>query len=184
LKYSLFINGGLQNSLLFLENLREGEEHMGNSNSNSGRRGGGRLTSEATQSLVLEMASLTRAGLEPGLLARTTLHYGEELFPVELTIDIRGENAGFIDFAHDSREAYRLGYACQRETRTDRLMRKAQRLHRGLGGKGDPLEEDAPEKPKGMQWRTYERKLAAWTEAKDEGHRLRSPPARTPYHSC
>jgi hypothetical protein len=29
----------------------------------------------------------------------------------------------------------------------------------------DPLEEDAPEKPKGMQWRTYERKLAAWTEA-------------------
>ena len=37
-------------------------------------------------------------------------------------------------------------------------MRKARRLHRELGGKGDPLEEDAPEKPKGMQWRTYERK--------------------------
>jgi hypothetical protein len=44
-------------------------------------------------------------------------------------------------------------------------MRRARRLHRGLGGKGDPLEEDAPEKPKGMHWRTYERKLAAWTEA-------------------
>jgi hypothetical protein len=167
-------------------------------NFNSGRRGA-RPTSDATQSLVLEMASLTRAGLEPGLLARTTLHYGEEHFPVELTIDTRGENAGFIDFAHDtrntrsperisyriwlnwsqphyggrrywfccpgtgkraaklflprgghqflSREAYRLGYACQRETRTDRLMRKARRLHRELGGKGDPLEEDAPEKP-------------------------------------
>ena len=43
-------------------------------------------------------------------------------------------------------------------------MRKARRLHRDLGGYGDPLEEDAPEKPKGMQWRTYERKLA-WTEA-------------------
>ena len=44
-------------------------------------------------------------------------------------------------------------------------MRKARRLHRELGGKGDPLEEDAPEKPKGMHWRTYERKQAAWTEA-------------------
>jgi hypothetical protein len=48
---------------------------------------------------------------------------------------------------------------------TDRLIRKARRVHRALGGKGDPLEEDAPEKPKGMHWRTYERKLAAWTEA-------------------
>jgi hypothetical protein len=132
------------------------------------------------------MASLTRAGLEPGLLARTTLHYGEEQFPVELTIDTRGEDAGFIDFAHDtrdtrsperisyriwltssqpnygggaigsaapgraaaaklflplgghqflSREAYRLGYACQRETRTDRLMHKARRVHRAIGAK-------------------------------------------------
>jgi hypothetical protein len=44
-------------------------------------------------------------------------------------------------------------------------MRKARRVHRALGGKGDPLEEDAPDKPKGMHWRTYERKLAAWTEA-------------------
>jgi hypothetical protein len=50
------------------------------------------------------MASLTRAGLEPGLLARTTLHFGEEHFPVELTIDTRGEDAGFIDFAHDTRD--------------------------------------------------------------------------------
>jgi hypothetical protein len=44
-------------------------------------------------------------------------------------------------------------------------MRKARRIHRALGGKGDPLEGGAPEKPKGMHWRTYERKLAAWTEA-------------------
>src|SRR5262249_31804130 len=64
-----------------------------------------------------------------------------------------------------SREAYRLCYACQRGTQTDRLMSKAHRVHRALGRKGDPLEEDAPDKPKGMQWRTYERKLAAWTEA-------------------
>jgi hypothetical protein len=44
-------------------------------------------------------------------------------------------------------------------------MGKARRVHRALGGKGDVLEEDAPEKPKGMHWLTYERKLAAWTEA-------------------
>ena len=50
------------------------------------------------------MASLTRAGLEPGLLAATTLHYGEEQFPIELTIDTRGEDAGFIDLAHDTRD--------------------------------------------------------------------------------
>jgi hypothetical protein len=50
------------------------------------------------------MASLTRAGLEPGLLAATTLHYGEEQFPVELTIDTLGEDAGFIDLAHDTRD--------------------------------------------------------------------------------
>ena len=53
------------------------------------------------------MASLTRAGFEPGLLARTTLRYGEEHFPVELTIDTRGEDAGFIDFAHDGGGRYR-----------------------------------------------------------------------------
>jgi hypothetical protein len=35
------------------------------------------------------MASLTRAGLEPGLLARTILRYGKEHFPVELTINAR-----------------------------------------------------------------------------------------------
>jgi hypothetical protein len=39
--------------------------------------------------------------------ARTTLHYGEEQFPVELTIDTRGEAAGFIDFAHDGGGRYR-----------------------------------------------------------------------------
>jgi hypothetical protein len=30
---------------------------------------------------------------------------------------------------------YQLGYACQRETRTDRLIRKARRVHRALGAK-------------------------------------------------
>jgi hypothetical protein len=64
-----------------------------------------------------------------------------------------------------SRQAYRLGYACQRETRSDRLMRKARKLHRALGGDGEAIDQEAPDKPKGMHWRTYERKLAAWTGA-------------------
>jgi hypothetical protein len=64
-----------------------------------------------------------------------------------------------------SRGAYRLGYVCQRQTRSDRLMRKARKLHRALGGDGESLGQDPPDKPKGMHWRTYERKLATWMAA-------------------
>ncbi len=62
-----------------------------------------------------------------------------------------------------SRSAYRLGYACQRENREDRLMRKAQKLHRQLGG--DWHDDDYPPKPKWQRWRTYERKVAALQRA-------------------
>jgi len=44
-------------------------------------------------------------------------------------------------------------------------MRKARKLHRALGGDGQDVDGDTPEKPKGMHWRTYERKLARWDEA-------------------
>ena len=37
------------------------------------------------------------------------------------------------------REAYGLGYACQRETRSSRVMHKARKLHRALGGDGIAL---------------------------------------------
>lgn len=66
-----------------------------------------------------------------------------------------------------SRHAYCLGYACQRESRSDRLMRRARKLHRALGGDGEALGQEAPPKPKGMRWRTYERKVAAWVAAED-----------------
>ena len=33
-----------------------------------------------------------------------------------------------------SRSAYRLGYACQRETYADRMVRKARKLHQQIGG--------------------------------------------------
>jgi hypothetical protein len=193
-------------------------------------RYGGRPTAEATQSYVISMARLTRAGIGPGLFGKATIPYGEEQFLVELTIDTRG-GAGFIDFAHETRDtsdpqpisyriylnwtrphyggrrywfccprtgrlaaklflplgghrflsrgAYRLGYACQRETRSDRLMRKSRKLHRALGGHGEALDGDIPEKPKGMHWRTYERKVAEWMAAEqraDEAWLLASAP--------
>ena len=58
-----------------------------------------------------------------------------------------------------SRQAYRLGYACQREVPHDRLLRRAQKLHLALGGDG--AVDFLPLKPKWMRWRTYERQVAA-----------------------
>jgi hypothetical protein len=64
-----------------------------------------------------------------------------------------------------SRQAYRLGYACQREDRFSRLQRRAAMLNRQLGGKGWSTWADPPAKPKWMRWRTYERKIAEWERA-------------------
>ena len=56
------------------------------------------------------------------------------------------------------RQAYRLGYACQREDRFSRLQRRAAALNRQLGGEGGSTWDIPPAKPKWMRWRTYERK--------------------------
>ena len=47
-------------------------------------------------------------------------------------------------------------------------MRKARKLHRALGGDGEGLGVEAPDKPKGMHWRTYERRVAAWIAAEEQ----------------
>src|SRR5690348_856700 len=76
-------------------------------------RYGGRPTAEATQSYVLTMASLTRAGIGPGLWGKVSYPFGGGEVPVELTIDTRGESPGFIDFAHetrDTRDPQPIGY--------------------------------------------------------------------------
>ena len=62
-----------------------------------------------------------------------------------------------------SRSTYRLGYISQRETRFDRLMQKAQKLHRQLDN--DWCDDDYPPKPKWQRWRTYERKVPALQRA-------------------
>lgn len=53
-----------------------------------------------------------------------------------------------------------LAYACQQESEPFRLLRKAQRLHRRLGGDGALDFGFYVPKPKGMHWRTYRRLIA------------------------
>ena len=61
-----------------------------------------------------------------------------------------------------SRQAYGLGYACQRENRFSRLQRRAAILNRQLGGEGWSTWDIPPTKPKWMRWRTYDRKISRW----------------------
>jgi hypothetical protein len=61
-----------------------------------------------------------------------------------------------------SRQAYRLGYACQREDRFSRLQRRAAKLNRQLGGEGWGSWDTPPGKPKWMRWRTYWKKYETW----------------------
>jgi hypothetical protein len=58
-----------------------------------------------------------------------------------------------------SRQGYGLGYACQREIAQCRAQRQAIKTYRALKGEGN-WRAGAPEKPKWMRWRTYDR-LAA-----------------------
>jgi hypothetical protein len=64
-----------------------------------------------------------------------------------------------------SRQAYKLGYACQREDRFSRLQRRAAMLNRQLGGKGWDTWDEPPDKPKWMRWRTYEEKYERWEQS-------------------
>jgi hypothetical protein len=68
-----------------------------------------------------------------------------------------------------SRQAYRLGYACQREDRF-RLQRRAAVLNRQLGGQGKRTWNVRPAKPKWMRWRTYARKIERWELAVEKAN--------------
>ncbi len=53
------------------------------------------------------------------------------------------------------RHCYSLAYESQREHRSSRLVRKAQKIRRRLGGEPG-FSYPFPAKPKGMHWRTYQ----------------------------
>lgn len=57
------------------------------------------------------------------------------------------------------RHCYRLAYACQRETESDRASRRADNLRRRLEWEPGFLNGEG-DKPKGMHWRTFERLTA------------------------
>lgn len=61
-----------------------------------------------------------------------------------------------------------IGYQSQRETRRARGLKKAARIRRQLGGTGE-YGEPVPDRPKGMQWRTYLRLLEEMAEAEWPG---------------
>jgi hypothetical protein len=63
-----------------------------------------------------------------------------------------------------SRRAYALAYQCQRESPLDRVMRKARKLHRRLGGDGGDY-ADPPPRPKRMRQPTYDRLWGQWAAA-------------------
>ena len=68
-----------------------------------------------------------------------------------------------------SRQAWRLGYQCQREAARDRPLERLFRLQKKLGcdrGLGA-----FPSRPKGMWQRTYERHLAQYWELEDAANR-------------
>ncbi len=66
-----------------------------------------------------------------------------------------------------SRQAHRLGYAVQRESRMDQAYRKAGKARAVIGG-GPNLSEKLPEKPKWMRWRTYWRHVDACQRAEQK----------------
>ena len=54
------------------------------------------------------------------------------------------------------RHCYDLRYKSQREDKTHRALRRAQKIRERLGGSANMM-KPLPEKPKGMHWSTYNR---------------------------
>jgi hypothetical protein len=66
-----------------------------------------------------------------------------------------------------SRQAYRLGYAVQRESASDRARRRARKARQRIGGSPN-LTEGLPGKPKWMRWATYWRHVDACQKAEGQ----------------
>ncbi|WP_139249395.1 hypothetical protein [Malonomonas rubra] len=66
------------------------------------------------------------------------------------------------------RHCYDLTYSSQQENPADRLIRKARKIRKDLGG-DDSLTDAFPEKPKHMHWKTYWRLRDEATHAENAG---------------
>jgi hypothetical protein len=62
------------------------------------------------------------------------------------------------------RHCYGLAYESQQEPRHQRGLGKAQKIRMQLGGSQNMF-EPFPDKPKGMHWRTYDRRRGAYDVA-------------------
>lgn len=185
-------------------------------------RSGGRPTSEACGSYVLNAQLLTKARLRDGLRASHVLTYSDG-FELTVTVDTTNPDYRFLELEHVwhtygearteryrvmlattrppfggvrwwfecprtlrsvtklylplggrrflSRQAYRLGYACQREDRLGRVERQSRKLYRRLGGDGNWL-DGPPAKPKWMRWRTYDRALERYDALSEKRDRV------------
>jgi hypothetical protein len=69
----------------------------------SGRHGG-TVTAEGTASYVLTASMLTRAGLQMGQRGSGIFHFGEEKFPVEVSVDTSDPWDPFIELSHPTRD--------------------------------------------------------------------------------
>jgi hypothetical protein len=67
-------------------------------------RSGGRATAEATASFVLGAAMFKRLDALGGRRGTVTFHFGEEKFPVELTVDATNPAGFFVELAHRTRD--------------------------------------------------------------------------------
>jgi hypothetical protein len=65
-----------------------------------------------------------------------------------------------------SRQAYKLAYRSQRETKSDRAISRAQDLRYRIGGSMN-LMDLVPQKPKFMRWKTYEGRIARIAHAEE-----------------
>jgi hypothetical protein len=80
------------------------------------------------------------------------------------------------------RHCYDLVYEVQREDRATRLIARAQKIRRRLGGQASLL-EPFPPKPKGMHWRTYAALYVKTRCAEEAGlHTMLAPRERRDPH--
>ncbi len=92
-------------------------------------------------------------------LTATRPHYGGERWWFRCPAQGCGRRVAVLYLAHifACRRCCGFAYTSQNEAPHSRLLSKAQKMHQQLGGDG--VVDDRPPKPKGMHWKTYQRRV-------------------------